>query len=239
MKFLKVVLACIVLLALILSHSARAQEQANTSPVRDTTVMKTLLTLPKISYLGLYVIPEYQLGRMNGQFTSLGGGSVMLSLNKKLSIGVSGFSTFDHFTPSQVNSPNALEMRSRFGGVRLEYTLYPNKLIHVSFPLLIGGGFANYDSTEGRMRYDPGMYGYRSDPFHHAGTNFFLVQPGVNVEANVLRFVKVYAGASYRIAAGDTRTSSVISAPNASQIQGLSFSAGVKIGYDFWLHRKR
>ena len=74
------------------------------------------------------------------------------------------------------------------------------------------------------------------------GAAFIFVQPGVNIEANVLKFMKVFAGASYRIAAsGESHHNNVTSfdSPTLGQLQGLTFNAGIKIGYDFYLHRKK
>jgi hypothetical protein len=215
--------------------------------VRNDSVaseMKTLMKLPKTNYLGVYLVPEYQYGNIAGEYTSMGGGSVMITLNKKLGIGAGGYRTWDNFTPSEISPNHALQLRAEFGGGKVEYTLNPNSLVHFSFPLMIGGGRASIDST-GR-RPGPGMdgpYGHHGGPGEHGSQiSFFLIQPGINVEANVLRFVKIFAGASYRIVSNsETHASPYISAdpPSLSQLQGLSFSAGIKIGYDFQLHRKR
>jgi hypothetical protein len=203
--------------------------------------MKTLLSLPKINFLGIYAVPEYQYGRLAGQFTSMGGGSLMVLLNKQLGIGMSGYSTFPNFTPAQISTGSTMQLRTHYGGLKVEYTLHPNSKIHVSFPMLIGGGRASIDSA-GRRGHD--FYG--RGPTHGPGPgselSFVFVQPGINLEANVLRFMKVFAGASYRIVSGGHThysNTSALESPTLGQLQGLSFSAGVKIGYDFHLYKKK
>ncbi len=209
------------------------------------TEMKTLLSLPKLpklNSLGFYLVPEYQYGRLAGQFTSMGGGSAMVVLNKSISVGLSGYSTFHNFTPSEISTNHDLQLRTQFGGAKIEYTLNPNNAIHFSFPLLIGGGRASIDSAgRGRGHDNRGPFTrYGGPPGNQV--SFFLVQPGVNIEANLLRFVKVFTGVSYRIVSGgESRSSTNLlpGPPYLGQLQGISFNAGIKIGLDFQLHRKR
>jgi len=201
--------------------------------------MNTLLTLPRISTLGIYFAPEYQYGRVAGQFTSLGGGSFMVTLNKRLGVGVGGYTTFHPYAPNEINSTSPQQFNAHYYGARLEYTLFPNSKVHVSFPLLIGGGQANIDSTGNHFE------GYRRGPHHGYPSgnsmSFLVVQPGINIETNVFRFMKVFAGASYRIVSGgESHTTNLsVESPTLGQLQGLSFSAGIKIGYDFYLHSKK
>jgi hypothetical protein len=81
-----------------------------------------------------------------------------------------------------------------YGGFFVEPIIAPNFPVHVSLPVLIGGGglaLNNYtwmdynwdDNTE----YDP--YDYDA---------FFVVEPGVEIELNVVKFFRVAFGASYR-----------------------------------------
>ncbi len=201
--------------------------------------METLLPSPKINFLGVYLLPEYQYGYLAGQFTSMGGGSLMLTLNKQIGVGVSGYMAFPNYTPTQISTDHSLQLRTQFGGGRIEYTLNPNSKIHVSFPLTIGGGRASIDSA-GQRGHDP--YYHNHSYGMGNGLSFFFVQPGVNVEANVLKFVKIFAGASYRIVSGGeshNQNGSTFDSPTLGQLQGLSFNAGIKIGYDFLLHRKK
>jgi len=201
---------------------------------QDTVRTHTLLQPSKLQYLGLYLAPEFQYGQSNGAFTTFSGGSAMLLFNKRFAMGVTmQRSTDRRFSPSGV-SPLALH--SVFGGLKMEYTLRPNSAVHIAFPLVIGGGFARADSIhEGRF-----------DRFHGIDENgrgaglhgqYFIVQPGVQVEANLLRWAKFYVGANYRIASKTGNESTTV--PNDA-LQGASFSAGLKLGwFDFPVRRKR
>ena len=113
----------------------------------------------------------------------------------------------------------------------------------MSFPLLIGEGHLSIESIgmheEGTYHNDSDHDGQHSQ--HGNEISFLVIQPGINVEANVFRFMKVFGGASYRIVSGgeSTTNNTAIEAPMLGQMQGLSFNLGIKFGYDFTLGKKK
>ena len=201
----------------------------------------------KLKYLGVYFAPEVQYGSMAGSFTPLSGMSAMWIFNKKLSFGLAGYgSVLDH-TPTSLNSTKALEFKANYGGLKMEYTPMPNGVFHVSFPLLIGAAEARIDSTNANMfRGKRGGRGDRRDFEGNRGNRnedaFFIIQPGINLETNVLRVAKLFVGANYRIAAGKSSLVNTNTAfiPTSKQLSGLSLSFGAKFGiFDFNVHKKR
>lgn len=197
-----------------------------------------------IKYLGLSVGSEFQYGSLAGEFTQIGGVSGMLHINKKFGIGVAGYSTMNNFTPTALNAKSLLNLNVMYGGLKLEYTPNPNAPIHVSFPLLIGGGMAKVDSAgnygDGFGNRDRDGRGGQNQNGRN-GTNFFVIQPGINVEANVIRYLKIYAGASYRLTPSvNVEGTSTLPSPTAGQLSGLNLSAGLKIGFfDYQLRREK
>jgi hypothetical protein len=202
----------------------------STVKAQDTT--RTLFHIGRINTVGIYFAPEAQLGQLKGDFTSFTGGSLMLLLNKQWGIGVTGYMSADRsFSPASV-SP--LFLQSQFGGLRLEYTTNPNAAVHFSFPLVVGMGTARLDSVSNN---NLGNFGKGNGRGAEGKFNneFVVIQPGVQVEANLFRFVKAFAGANYRIAFSPNSTNTI--APNT--LQGLSFDIGAKIGiFDIKMHRK-
>jgi hypothetical protein len=179
---------------------------------------------PKLQYLGLYVAPEFQYGQVAGQGTTLAGASGMVLLNKHWGLGVAGYATTQRsFAPTSVGQRLGLW----YGGAKIEYTVQPNRLVHLSFPLLVGRGNAD-------NRQNDGWFGRGS-----RGSSFGVVQPGVNLEVNVLRFVKIFAGASYRFAVGVRNRDASLNLSN-SQLSGLNTSIGLKMGlFDYALKSKK
>jgi hypothetical protein len=198
-----------------------------------------------VKYLGLSVGSEFQYGSLAGEFTPMAGVSGTLHINKKWGLGLAGYSTVNNFTPTALNAKSLLNLNVMYGGFKLEYTPNPNAPIHISFPLLIGGGMARVDSAS---NYRNGFWGYdgrdrnnRRDFNGRDNTGFWVIQPGINVEANVIRFLKIYAGASYRLTPSvNTETTTTLPTPTANQLSGLNVSAGIKLGlFDYQLHREK
>ncbi len=196
----------------------------------------TLIRPSKLNYLGLYVAPEFQYGQSNSAFTSFAGGSAMLLLNKRLALGVTAQQSLSEtFSP---NGVSPLVLQSAFGGGKLEYTLHPDAAFHLTFPLVVGVGEVRADSLHTHDNgVDHEMHGDGHD-FERTGMDgtYFLIQPGVQVEVNLLRYAKLFAGANYRITSNMDSASTLPS----DALQGLSLNVGLKVGwFDFRLRHKK
>lgn len=191
----------------------------------------------KLKSLGFYFAPEMGVSQLNKSTVPLGGGSFMFVINKKLGIGFAGQIT------GNPNNNNEL-LKLGYGGLKLEYTIKPNSKVHTTIPLIIGTGFANNDSL--RYRYGspnrPHGGGYYQD-FDRKNnySQFFVIQPGVNLEANLIRFVKIFGGLNYRLATkiNDGRNVSSSTPISAGKVSGITATIGLKFGlFDYQVHRK-
>jgi len=82
-----------------------------------------------------------------------------------------------------------------YGGFFVEPIIAPNFPIHVSFPILIGGGglALNYDTWH---EYDDWDYDYY-EPYDW--DSYWVFEPGVEIELNIVKFFRVSFGATYRL----------------------------------------
>jgi hypothetical protein len=206
---------------------------------QDST--KTLFHVPKVQYIGVYVAPEFQYGQIKSQFTSLGGFSGMVLLNNKFGIGAEMEQTMDRsFSPSGIKP---LVLNANVGGLKLEYVVMPQSAIHCSFNLMIGGGSARADSANHKYDRQRSMMGYHYgyDPYGYYSSdlkkpnftrsNFMVIQPGVELEANLFKYVKLFAGANYRFTAKGNHSDALIP---SNTLQGISANVGLKISlFDF------
>jgi hypothetical protein len=184
----------------------------------------------KINYLGIYFAPEFQYGQLEGNFTALSGASMMLQVNKKWGIGMTGFGGGGSRTDTSKNG-------GHFGGLKLEYTPKPDARFHVSFPLMLGIGqtgnsFMGYkegrSKNHDRFDRDGYMFDY-TETTHNVST---VIQPGISLEGNVFRYAKVFAGANYRFAFNSSGYS--------ADLQGFSINGGLKVGvFDYALKGKK
>lgn len=103
-----------------------------------------------------------------------------------------------------------------YGGVELEYIFQSDDLLHFSVYSLIGGGDISYRNE---MFNDHGM---NWDSNNDA---FFVFEPAINAELNVISFMRIDAGVSYRFIGGvnfDAIKNSDLAGPSAS----LTFKFG-------------
>lgn len=111
----------------------------------------------------------------------------------------------------------------------------PNAAVHFTFPLVVGVGEASADSVWHRRGNMHGIFGDRPVITGRDGS-YLVIQPGVHLEANLIRYIKLFAGANYRITSEIGRASTL---PN-DLLQGLSFSMGLKVGFfDIRLPRQK
>lgn len=193
------------------------------APAQDT--IRTLFKPSKVRSVGFYIAPEIQYTQSAGDFTPYAGASAMLLFNRHFAVGAAAqHSLDDRFSPDAV-AP--LYLRSGWAGLKLEYTLKPSSALHLSFPLVIGRGWASADSLTGRQ-FDGHPHDIDSPRFNRdrRGADFVVIQPGVQLETNLLRNVQLYAGAHYRVAPVVNDATNVPS----DALQGLVLNAGIKAG---------
>ena len=238
----------LIILAAVCSYFVvNAQVNGNTVDSAAHTKTRTLwgALSPSVHSVGIYVAPELQYIAAAGTNAPAAGLSGMLMLNQRFSFGLTA-SHSRSFIPKDLNN-DGLRMRYGFGAAQLEYTFAPKSLFHVSIPLALGAGMARIDSLRSGRVFDnqddrghqPGGFGRGFD----RNKPFFVVQPGLRVEANLSRYAKLYAGVNYRITTGSSGVSYPVGAGfetmSVSKLSGLNFSAGIKVGlFDYQLKKK-
>ncbi len=186
---------------------------------KDTTSsMRTLFKPAKLKSFGLSFQSQVLIGK-GGPESGMG---FQVHLNNKLSLGIASFNSIPK--REDRNGGFAPEPRQRFTAFTMEATPMANKVFHLSFPLAIGriqeeSPMINYSSSYYYSSYmpQPGP-GYLND---RRGPNTLGVQPGINLEVNLLKYVKVFGGANYRFAFGEEKT------PDMSR---AAATFGVKLG---------
>lgn len=170
-------------------------------------------------------------GGMSSQFTGIGeheavlfgirGGIIM---NGALTVGVAGYGISgylnDLWYPNLDNGKGAY-LDGGYGGLFIEPVFAPNLPVHISFPIIMGAGGVAYTKSAVYNWYD---HHYYNDTYIDYSP-FFVFEPGVEVEMNLLKFVKFGVGASYRHTKGLNliETSSTI-------LNGYSAGFTLKVG---------
>lgn len=144
-------------------------------------------------------------------------------INHRLLLGVGAGATTNYIgVPDQYSTLPNERMSYEMGqvGMVTEFVIASNKAVHATFNVMTGAGF-----TLQYVRYPwHEVENYEFFDYDHDSNWFFLVEPGINVELNLLKWMRFTPGVSYRIA-------------NGSQSQGLTdkkISGGsINLGFKF------
>jgi hypothetical protein len=157
--------------------------------------------------------PEVKVNSIQGNVGTLIGFYGGVLINRSLLLGFTAGANLSH---PRVNY-------GYFGGIA-QYTVNPNNLVHYNVQCVLA-----YGSTKDYERPKTGLF----DNFWNiSGTNFYIVEPGVNMEVNLQSNLSLWAGVSYRYVSSlnENSESVAISHVTNDEMSGLSFNIGIKIG---------
>lgn len=128
----------------------------------------------------------------------MGGLSGGVIINHRFTVGLTGrgWCNRDGMYYSNVTDTAGAYLEGGYGGLLLEYTLFPKSVVHVTFPVMIGVGGASYVTSKEYLEWDEDEW-----DTHHLTIDsdaFFVIEPGVRAEFNLLKFMRLNAGISYR-----------------------------------------
>ena len=146
------------------------------------------------------------------------GASGGVTVNKVFTFGVAGYGLVTNPEIQQYATSTQLQLNGGYGGLIIGFTILPREVVHLSIPILIGGGSM-----------------YLTDPFYFQNTEdseytveksgFMVVEPGANLEFNVTRFFHLGMGASYRYVQGLS-----MSSLTDEQLLGWAINLNLKFG---------
>lgn len=113
-------------------------------------------------------------------------------INHSIGLGLAGYGFFNNLDKSN-NDPEQY-LAGGYGGFYFEPILLYKSPVHLSFPILIGGGGV---STVPNNYWD-----YPGSNYPNDYDVFFVVEPGVELEFNMVKFFRVALGATYRFTNG-------------------------------------
>jgi hypothetical protein len=179
---------------------------------------------------GGYGAPELKLGKVNNEMSLLLGGKGGWIIGHKFVLGGGGYglttnNTFNYTENIEgIDSTRNLKIDMGYGGILLEYIAMPKKAVHLAFPVLIGAGGAalsvkTYDKVNNVNPEDWTVYDLVES------SAFFVVEPGVNIELNMVKFFRLNLGASYRYISGID-----LQRLDKNALSDFSFNLGLKFG---------
>jgi hypothetical protein len=177
----------VLVIALLAFHSVNAQRE------------QPRALFDSLALSGGFFSLDLRYTEVMGTNAVLMGFGMGIVVNDNLNIGLAGaFNTstikndrYERFLNDslQVNTGGGLEMNYGYGGLFVERVFFHRSPIHFSVPVLIGLGGINYgyplpnSNSENRNKV--------------AGQAFFALEPGLQLEATIIRKFRIGVGASY------------------------------------------
>ncbi len=159
---------------------------------------------------------------INGKYANMVGFYGGWYVNSKFLIGVGAKAVTNDLPvlPAYSTIPGA-NMSYAYGqfGLVTEYVVKSNKVMHVAFNLFTGAGFtAQYQRSDWNNDYNPNQ--------SNVDENFFtVVEPGVQVEFNLLKWMRFSPGVSYRATFGSDAVEL-----SDSDLSNISYNLTLKFG---------
>lgn len=214
----------VLILALVSMGSAAFSQEDEYRDKAYSDGIQTLFKSPH-SYGGYGAITN-RFTRINGSFTNMTGVYGGVFINHKVLIGMGGWATTNYIPVPEENSVSPGDRMSyAYGqfGLITEYALWSKRAVHLNFNLFSGAGFSLQYERPQNWYYDDN---YHARPYGDNDENWmFVVEPGVQLEMNLFRWMRVAPGVSYRQAYG-----SYSKGLSDSKLSDITYSVTVKFG---------
>ncbi len=143
-------------------------------------------------------------------------------INQAVTIGLAGYGLISDNDFTNIYDDDVVNLAGGYGGLLIEPILAPRYPVHLAFPIIIGaGGVAYLDSYYDNFDDDWNTNVYDNDAF-------FVVEPGVEIEMNIVRFMRVGLAATYRYTSNIDLVNT-----SSDMLRGFNFGMTLKFG-KFW-----
>jgi hypothetical protein len=205
------------LLILLIAQGGFAQKEETKN---DT---ETVFKKGSIKFSGSFISPEVKLGNVYEDLGLFAGGKMGISFNNRFSLGLGFFGLLNNSElfaerPSDYGFDPTIELASLkfiYGGLSLEYSFFSNKVVHFNIPVFVGPGKVSIKGEED-------MFFDRIEK-----SSVFVIEPGLAIELNIFKFLKIDLGTSYRYVSGAT-----LESLNDEDLSDLSYNITLK--FDFF-----
>lgn len=218
----------LIFISFLLVTSVMGQEEKDAKKEMDQDIVtdfeyKTLFSGDGVVSHGGYGAYLVGYGVINNldAFITGGHGSWVIDHRFAIGFGGYGFNTQNKIDPNLGNLEYSFS--GGYGGMILEPIIFAGKPIHISIPVFVGVGGVNYHE---RLLYN---YDYNYEDLLYNTEAFFVVEPGIDIEINVVKFFRLALWAKYRF----TSDVDMYYAGTADRIAPRYFMQGFSTGVTF------
>lgn len=170
-------------------HSQSTGDTIEYRTIKPESEIQTLFS-GKIKHGG-YLGIDMRYTEIKGASAMEMGGRLAWIINHSFALGVGGNGFISGLAIEDYSGDGYFEMAGGYGGLLLEPIFFPKKAVHLSMPVIIGAGGLAYNADT-YDEYHP------FDSYYRNTDAFFMVNPGIELELNVMRFFRVALGGYYR-----------------------------------------
>jgi len=171
----------------------------------------------KVSFYGSFDFGYQQLNDNNledNQSLSVGA-RLGVVLNRNIVFGVWGYTNSENLYNEYVDS----YLRYGCGGLLIEPRIFPSFFIHLNLPIKAGFGTISYADNNWSYYNTSAEMDLKRD-------SYFMIEPGVELVFNIVRYFKISGGVSYKM----TDSIILLKTPN-DVLNGWIFNFSLKIIY--------
>jgi hypothetical protein len=136
--------------------------------------------------------PVIKYTGIKGESAVLVGGRGGWIINHTFVIGIGGYGLVNQIKGNFLFNNKYPVINLGYGGLELEFIIQSDRLIHYSVGALIGAGGVSYRES---LWED-------WDKLYAGNDEFFVFEPAINLEVNIISFFRINAGISYRFISG-------------------------------------
>lgn len=165
-------------------------------------------------------------GDINGQASLMAGMELAAVFSSSFNVGFVGYGLTTNVDADTYDDEGKLyEIHFGYGGLLLEPVIASRSMVHVTFPLVLGVGGAGTHKRFNRPLKSEDFEDFEKK--YDAETDVVLVvEPGLSIEINLLRNVRLDMGASYRYV-----YDSNIPEIEDKELSGISGNVSLKFGW--------
>jgi hypothetical protein len=209
---MKKLIALFAIALLVIPAFAQEDQKKND---RNNDEIRTLFG-PHVKHggYGAFTMGYSQIGN---QDAVIAGGRLGWIIDHSLTLGFGGYGFANDIHIDNAETGRGYNLDGGCGGMFIEPIILPKFPVHIAIPIFFGAGGVACSRDD--------FYTEDSDYYIEDSDGFLFAEPGVEIELNVLKFLRLSVGASYRFTTGVH----MIDTPG-NVLDGLSSSLSLKIG---------
>jgi hypothetical protein len=178
--------------------------------------------LGDIKHYGIYAAFTVKYSEINKEYNWDFGGRMGFVKNHDLSFGIAGYG-FTKEPKFDVEQQADYALQGGYGGFFIEPCLFPKFPVHLSLPVFFGAGGVSYTKVNtNRNNYYWNNY---SENMTFDTQPFVVIEPGVELEMNLIRHIRMGLGVYYRVSSNIDVRNNEPTALNGFSV-GMTFKFG-------------